>query len=91
MKAKRTTDELIAIEARKLARETLERELASRDFPLPKDSVIETHLTQMIQRDPTFIERATALVEARSDAYTEGLKAIGMMPDIGPLNIQLKI
>jgi hypothetical protein len=95
MKAKLTADELIDREARRLAKEALEKELAIRDLPLPKDSVVEAHITQMLARDPSFKDEATKLVEARTDAYTEGLKAIGIGSNtsrpIPTLDIQLKI
>lgn len=89
MKTKASFDELVDREARRLATERLEHELAVQDLPLPRDSAIEVHIAQILRRDPAIRERAIRLVEARADAYTEGLRAIGVIA--GPLDIELKI
>lgn len=89
MKTKASFEELVDREARRLAIEKLEHELAVQDLPLPRDSAIDVHIAQILRRDPSIRERAAQLVEARADAYTEGLRAIGVIA--GPLDIELKI
>lgn len=89
MKTKLTFEELVDREAKRLATEKLEHELAVQDLPLPRESAIEVHVAQILQNDPTIRERAARLVEARSDAFTEGLRSIGAIA--GPLDIELKI
>ena len=74
-----TTDELIALEARSLAREILEKRLASEDLPLPKSS-LDIHLDQLLTVDPSISERARERVEKRLDAYSQALAAIGIDP-----------
>ena len=74
-----TLDELVAIEARNLACEILEKRLASEDLPLPKSS-LDIHIDELLAIDPTIAERARERVEKRLDAYSQALAAIGIDP-----------
>lgn len=79
MRAKKLSfDELVDREARAIALGRLESELAADGFPLPKESALEIHLNQMLTLDPSLRAIAAARVEAKSDAYSESLRAIGL-------------
>lgn len=79
MRAKKLTfDELVDREAKAIALGRLEAELEKEGFPLPKESALDVHLNQMILLDPSLRELAAARVEAKSDAYSESLRAIGL-------------
>ena len=70
--------ELIDREASSIARSLLERELAKQDLPLPKEPVLELHITQLLLGDPTIRDRARLRVEARQDAFSLSMAAIGV-------------
>lgn len=74
--------DLIEREAKDLAKNFLERKLAEQDLPLPKDSVLEIHLNQIIEADPSIRARAKARVEARQDAFSMSLAALGIEREI---------
>lgn len=76
-----SVSELVDKEARALALDFLERELAKQDLPLPKDSALEIHLNQLLTADPTLRVRATARVEAKQDAFSLSLASIGVERD----------
>ncbi len=83
-------NDLILREARKLARDKLETHLASRDLPLPRDSALEIHIDQLLATNPAILAEAEARVLARQDAYSDGLRAIGIEPTvIQPVEIEL--
>lgn len=65
-------------EARNMARLHLEHELAQQDLPLPKDAALEIHISQIIEADSSFRERARGRVEAKKDAFTMSLAALGV-------------
>ena len=75
------TDELIALEAQSIARHLLEVELEKQNLPLPKDP--QSHIDIILSKRPDITATAKQRVEARTDAYTEGLKAIGI--DLSPI------
>lgn len=70
--------ELVEKEARALARDLLERELAKQDLPLPKDAALEIHLSQLVEANPDFRVRAKARVDAKQDAFSLSLAALGI-------------
>lgn len=75
---RKTFDELVDQEARRLARDLLEDQLARRDLPLPKESQLEFHIEKLLEVNPHIRKDARARVEAQTDAYTESLRAIGL-------------
>lgn len=81
MKSKLTTDELVAREARHLARNRLERELSAKDLPLPKESALDLHIDQILKADPEIIVTARKHVDARTDEWTKGLRVLGILPE----------
>jgi hypothetical protein len=85
-------DDLVTREARALAREILEKKLSESDLPLPKDSSLEIHLDQLILADPSILISAKKRVEAKADAHSESLRAIGIeLEIIHPIEIDLSI
>lgn len=74
--------DLIEKEARALARDFLERKLGEQDLPLPKDAALEIHLNQLLEADPTLRVRAKARVEAKQDAFSMSLAALGIEREI---------
>jgi len=75
---KATIDELVQREARKIATDRLETLLAKQDLPLPKDQALTLHIEKLIAADPSITTLARLHVEARTDAYTEGLRVLGL-------------
>jgi hypothetical protein len=74
--------DLIEKEARALARDFLERELAKQDLPLPKDTALDIHLNQLLEADPNLRLRAKARVEAKQDAFSLSLAALGIEREV---------
>ena len=77
-----TMPELIEKEARELARALLERKLAENDLPLPKDAALEIHISQIVEAVPEIRARAKARVEAKQDAFSMSLAALGIEREI---------
>jgi hypothetical protein len=77
-----TIDDLARSEARTLAREAIQTELEKSGLPLPRDSVLDTHIDELLRARPDFLVAATERVEAKKDAYTRALRAIGIEPII---------
>jgi hypothetical protein len=77
---KASLEDLISREARALATAIIEDKLSKLDppLPLPKDSALEIHIDQLLSIDPSIIERAKTRVEAKVDAYSQSLAAIGL-------------
>lgn len=75
-------NELIDREARSLARDFLERKLGEQDLPLPKDTALEIHINQLLEADPNLRLRAKARVEAKQDAFSMSLAALGIEREI---------
>lgn len=75
---RKTLEELIDQEAKRLAAELLEDHLSRRDLPLPKDSQLDFHVQKLLEVNPRIREDARKRVEAQKDAYTESLQAIGL-------------
>lgn len=75
-----TRDGLIAAEARHMAREAIQTELEKADLPLPRDSVLDAHIDALLSARPDFLTAAEARVEAKQDAYSRALRAIGIEP-----------
>ena len=86
-----STEELVSREARTLAVEKLEAALAAVNLPLPKDSQLEIHITQLLKSDPTLLAEAARRVAANQDAYSEGLRAIGLeaLANVEPVDLAL--
>jgi hypothetical protein len=82
MPAQITMPELIEKEARDLARQFLEKKLLEQDLPLPRDSALEIHIGQILEADPTIRARAKARVEAKQDAFSMSLAALGIEREI---------
>jgi hypothetical protein len=83
-------EELVNLESRHLAREAIESYLSKQDLPLPKDSALEFHIDALIKTKPEIIEAAKDRVSARTDAYSAGLKALGISAIIDqPLELDL--
>lgn len=78
LSSRKTFDELVDQEAKRLAKVLLEDQLARRDLPLPKDSQLDFHIEKLLEVNPTIREDARKRVEAQKDAYTESLQAIGL-------------
>lgn len=76
-----TTADLITAEAEAIALDLLEKELAKENMPLPKG--VDQHIQAILANRPDIQETARKRVEARTDAYTQGLKAIGI--DLTPI------
>lgn len=70
--------DLIDREARAMAKDLLERELAKQDLPLPKDTSLDIHIDALIEGDPTIKDRARLRVEAKQDAFTLSMQALGI-------------
>lgn len=75
-----TVDELVRTEARQMARDAIQTELEKQGLPLPRDSVLEAHIAALLSSRPDFLESAAERVEAKKDAYTRALRAIGIEP-----------
>lgn len=83
-------DELVVLEARHLAREAIETYLAKQDLPLPRDSALEFHIDALLKTKPEITAIAEDRVRARTDAYSAGLKALGINATIDrPLELDL--
>lgn len=81
MKNSRVTfEELIIKESRIIATELLQRQLAAKNLPLPKDAALEIHIDYLIAHDPQIREAARARVDAKQDSYTAGLRLLGLIP-----------
>jgi len=78
-----TFDTLVDREARSLAREIIETRLEEKNLPLPKDYALDIHITHLLAIDPSIIDRARQRVEAKTDARSEYLRAIGVKIDVG--------
>lgn len=77
-----TLDELILAEARSIAQEAIQTELEKQGLPLPKDSALAIHIDALLASRPDFLESAAQRVEAKKDAYSKALRAIGIEPII---------
>lgn len=88
-----TFEELVIRESRIIATELLERHLTERDLPLPKESALELHVDQLIATYAEIRSTARSRVEARTDTYSESLKALGLTPDplAGLADIEIEI
>lgn len=75
-----TVDELVRTEARQMARDAIQTELEKQGLPLPRDGALDAHIDQLLAARPDFIESAAERVEAKKDAYTRALRAIGIEP-----------
>ena len=75
-------DELIDREARRIATTLLQTRLEAQGLPLPKDSALAIHVDQILTLRPDIRQTAKEVVDARRDAYSEGLKAIGITVEI---------
>lgn len=75
-------DDLISRESKAIAKEILQTELAKKNLPLPKDSVLDIHLDELIRVVPSIRSTAEERVSAKKDAYSEALRAIGIEPEI---------
>lgn len=85
-----TLEELIIKESRIIATDLLRQKLAAQGLPLPKDSALELHVDQIIAHDPSIRQSARERVDAKSDAYTAGLRLLGLVPEIAqPVEIDL--
>jgi hypothetical protein len=73
-----THEELVIKECRAIATEILEKFLSARSLPLPKDSALELHVDQLIATNPDIKAQAKLRVEARTDAYSESLRRLGI-------------
>lgn len=91
MKSRISFDDLIQIEAKALAITILNRELTKHDLPLPKDSALEIHITQLLLTNPQILETAKARVLASQDAYSESLRAIGLPVPSQPAELDLDL
>lgn len=80
MRSKISVEDLVDREARAIATEILERHLTAKGFPLPKESALELHLKHLIAADPSITALARERVDAKNDAYTAGLKTLGLNP-----------
>ncbi len=89
MRTKLSREELIRREAREIARQKLEQSLAARDLPLPRDSALDLHIDQLLLHDQGIMALASERVDARTDAYSEGLRLLGLVPE--PLDLQIEI
>ncbi len=76
-----TVDELIDREARNLAKTIIEERLARDNLPLPRESALDIHIGHLLSIDPSIRIQAALRVKARTDAYSESLKAIGLEID----------
>lgn len=74
---RRSFDELVDLESREIARDMLEKQLRDQDLPLPS-SGLDIHIDALLRVDPTILKSATNRVEARMDAYSKALRAIGV-------------
>ncbi len=81
MRTKFSTEDLIDRETRTIATEILQTHLAKQNLPLPKDSILDIHLDELIRTVPTIRATAEERVTARKDAYSEALRAIGIDPE----------
>lgn len=77
-----TIEELSTQEARLIATEMIERELLKQELPLPKDSALDFHIDALLAIKPDILEIARKRVEARQDAYSDSIRAIGIEPII---------
>lgn len=89
MKPKISLEDLIDREARALARDRLEHQLAIENLPLPKESALELHINQLLAADSSIFDEAKKNVEARTDAYTAGLQSLGFA--VAPPNIKIDL
>ena len=77
-----TLSDLATTEARSMAREAIQTELDKQGLPLPRDSVLDAHIDALLSARPDFLTSAAQRVEAKQDAYTRALRAIGIEPII---------
>ena len=77
-----TLGDLATTEARSMAREAIQTELDKQGLPLPRDSVLDAHIDALLSARPDFLTSAAQRVEAKQDAYTRALRAIGIEPII---------
>lgn len=69
-------NDLVAREAKFLAKAEIENQLEKQGLPLPKD--IDHHVIALLAATSRFVEQAKINVTARKDAFTEALKIIGI-------------
>jgi hypothetical protein len=75
-----TFDEWVIAESRKTASDVIEAELEKQGLPLPKDSALDAHIDALLASRPDILDSARVRVEAKSDAYSAALRAIGITP-----------
>ena len=78
MRSKPTFDDLVDAESREIAKQILEEQLAKHGLPLPKPQSLDIHIDQLLATNTKIREMAARRVEAKQDAYSESLKAIGL-------------
>jgi hypothetical protein len=78
-------DELVDLEVQNIAAAILEKRLLAQGLPLPKESALDIHISQLIAANPQLRALAESRVTASKEAFAEGLKAIGLEPsDLAP-------
>lgn len=77
-----TISELVIQESRMVATEMIEAGLAKHSLPLPKDAALDFHIDALLKARPDLIEIAQRRVDAKHDAYSTMLRAIGIEPVI---------
>lgn len=87
MKTNLSIDDLIEREARVIAQGLLETQLKKHDLPLPKDASLTIHIDQILATNPQIRAAAQARVLASRDAYSESLRAIGLVATPPPRDI----